>query len=116
MTSQQDIRRGYETRVGTRPYADIERALGDLMTQVGANSCQYVMGANAAYEWALGRLEDPPVTGRGGRGAVDLSLLASELNAAVTLLENPEEQPGSLDFLRGVQAALAWVCGRSLES
>jgi hypothetical protein len=98
-------------RVGARPYAEVERALDDLAVHGRVRSSQFSIGAAAAYEWALGRIENPPVTGRGGRGALGLPQLTSELAAAAALLEIPDDQPGSLDFLRGVRTALAWVCG-----
>ncbi|MFF9815326.1 hypothetical protein [Streptomyces sp. NPDC014006] len=111
MTLPEDRNGSGVTRVGARPFAEVERALDELVVNGAERSAQFFIGATAAYEWALGRIENPPVTGRGGRGALDLPRLTSELDAAAVLLEIPDDQPGSLDFVRGVRTALAWVCG-----
>ncbi|MFF7755300.1 hypothetical protein ACFZCP_40180 [Streptomyces sp. NPDC007971] len=111
VTLPEDWSRGADAWVGARPYAEVERALDDLAVHGRMRSSQFFIGAAAAYEWALGRIENPPVTGRGGRGTLDLPQLTAELDEAAAILEIPDDQPGSLDFLRGVRTALAWVCG-----
>ncbi|MEU2930657.1 hypothetical protein ABZ636_37390 [Streptomyces sp. NPDC007251] len=38
-------------------------------------------------------------------------MLTAELDAATVQLENPNDSPGNHDYLRGIRAALSWVCG-----
>ncbi|MEU9480561.1 hypothetical protein [Streptomyces sp. NPDC048191] len=38
-------------------------------------------------------------------------MLTAELDAVTVQLENPSNSPGSSDYLRGIHAALNWVCG-----
>ncbi|MQY40819.1 hypothetical protein SRB17_88520 [Streptomyces sp. RB17] len=97
--------------VGVRLCVDVETLLDDLTSGHGAGSPQFQAGEVAAFEWALGRSESSPVTGRGVPCAPDLAVLTAELDAATVQLENPSGSPGSSDYLRGIHAALNWVCG-----
>jgi hypothetical protein len=98
-------------RVGVRLRADVETLLNDLTGGHGAGSPQFQAGEVAAFEWTLGRAESSPVTGRGVPCAPDLAVLTAELDAVTVQLETPRHSPGSGDYLRGIHAALNWVCG-----
>lgn len=97
--------------VGVRLCADVETVLNDLTDGHGTGSTQFRAGGAAAFQWALGHSESSPVTGRGVPCAPDLPLLTAELDAATVRLETPNDPPGSKDYLRGIHAALSWLCG-----
>ncbi|MFF7755303.1 hypothetical protein ACFZCP_40195 [Streptomyces sp. NPDC007971] len=101
--------------VGVRQRVDVEIALNDLSEGQGTGSSQFRTGGAVAFEWALGRSESSPVTVRGIPCAPDLPLLTAELDAATVRLETPTEPPDSKDYLRGIHAALSWVCGFNTE-
>ncbi|MGW0549033.1 hypothetical protein [Streptomyces altiplanensis] len=113
MTTHRNIRQGGKPRVGTRGYADVERAQEQLEA-AGAERGRspFSSGASEAYRWALGRAERSPVTGAGGEeGVPDLYKLTAEVDAAVVQMDEPVSRPGPRDHTRGVHDALAWVCG-----
>ncbi|MFB7502041.1 hypothetical protein [Streptomyces broussonetiae] len=102
-------------RVGVQLRADVEALLNDLTNGHGTGSPQLRAGGAAAFEWALGLSESSPVTGRGVPSAPELPLLTAELDATTVRLETPSDPPGSKDYLRGIHAALSWVCGYNTE-
>jgi hypothetical protein len=104
-----------EPNVGIRPRAEVEEAHRALEA-VGAGTYQQTQlsrGALTGYLWALGRGDVAPVTGADGQGAPDLSLLTAETDAAAVQLEDATQRTVPRDYIQGVYAALAWVCGHS---
>ncbi|QIQ00996.1 hypothetical protein [Streptomyces liangshanensis] len=116
MTTQQTGPHGDE-HVGTRPRSQVEEAFRALEAVAAAPSGQTQLsrGAMTGYLWALGRGDVAPVTGAAGQGAPDLSALTAEADAATVQLEDATRRTIPRDYIQGVHAALAWVCGHSDE-
>ncbi|MFI5758591.1 hypothetical protein [Streptomyces sp. NPDC051569] len=102
-----------EQNVGIRPRSEVEETYRALEA-VGAGTTQqtqFSRGALTGYLWALGRGDAAPITGAGADGSPDLSLLTAEVDASAAQLEDSTQRTVPRDYIQGVQAALAWVCG-----
>ncbi|MEV3988807.1 hypothetical protein AB0J57_07845 [Streptomyces sp. NPDC049837] len=109
-----DSERNQDAMIGTRPRAQVEAAYQRLEHKAAAPGLRtpFSLGAVAAYEWALGRTAEAPVTGATVLGGVPSShLLTAELDAAVVQLGDPTESAERAAQVRGVHDVLAWVCG-----
>jgi hypothetical protein len=91
---------------------DAHRAL-EAAAANPARQTQISRGALTGYLWALGRGDVAPVTGAVSDGAPDLAMLTAEADATVVQLENATQRTVPRDYIHGVHAALAWVCGYS---
>ncbi|MFI9255175.1 hypothetical protein [Streptomyces sp. NPDC053069] len=115
MNTREDRDGGEAESVGVRQRSEVSSALAALTDGQGAQSPQFRAGEAVAYEWALGRADSSPVTGRGVPGPPDLALLTAELDAVTVQLEDTGNLPGNTDYLRGLHAGLTWVCGYGTE-
>ncbi|MYV55251.1 hypothetical protein [Streptomyces sp. SID3212] len=114
MTTQQTEPHGGEL-VGTRPRTEVEEAFRELEAVAAAptGQTQLSRGAMTGYLWALGRGDAAPVTGATDQGTPDLSVLTAEADAATVQLEDATQRTIPRDYIQGVHAALAWICGHS---
>ncbi|MFB7502048.1 hypothetical protein [Streptomyces broussonetiae] len=110
MNTRQDEDGDTAESVGVRQRTEVLAALDGLTNGTGADAPQFRAGEAVAYEWALGRAESSPATARGGRGVPDLVVLTAELDAVTAQLEEAKT-----DYLRGLRAALTWLCGYQSE-
>ncbi|MGI5484470.1 hypothetical protein [Streptomyces lavendofoliae] len=109
-----DSGRNQDVLVGIKPRAQVEAAHQRLAHKAATPGLRtpFSLGAVSAYEWALGRASEAPVTGAAGTGRVPSShLLTAELDAAVVQLGDPTQSAEGAAHVRGVHDALAWVCG-----
>ncbi|MEU1626786.1 hypothetical protein ABZ746_15975 [Streptomyces sp. NPDC020096] len=101
--------------IGARPRSLVEKAYESLRNRAARDEPHppFTLGVLAAYQWAMGRGADAPLTGARGVGVPDLEQLTSEIDTAVVQLEDVTQHTGTRDFAQGVHDALAWVCGLS---
>ncbi|MFF3287014.1 hypothetical protein [Streptomyces sp. NPDC003023] len=115
VTAPPQPQRDDEQPVGVRAYAEAEAAVRELPGLLAGpeHPPQFRAGVTAGYSWALGREAGSPVTGVDAGGVPDMELLTAEIDAAVVREDEAAGDPATRDYVRGVHAALAWVCGFS---
>ncbi|MGW0366690.1 hypothetical protein [Streptomyces sp. NPDC002990] len=104
-----------EVETGARSFTQVEEAFRRLEAEAAApdQQTQFSRGALAGYLWALGRGGPAPITAQPVDGAPTADDLTAEVDAATAQVEDSTQRTIPRDYLHGVRAALAWVCGHT---
>jgi hypothetical protein len=100
-----------------RDEADRDRAR-ELQKPSGYPGPEWTRGIGDAARWALGELENAPVTQTfTGRGVCpDVRTMRAEDHKADAAIRRPSEAEVSSTYANGVQHALMWITGDTEES
>ncbi|MFG3497719.1 hypothetical protein [Streptomyces sp. NPDC047928] len=100
-------------RIGVRPTAEVESAYRELTEGAPERvlPAALIDGAVDAYEWALARGGEGPITGAHTGEVPTLQAMTAEVDAASVVLDDPLCPAETEDYARGAHDVLAWICG-----